>query len=120
MGDSVIIDLLSLIHKSRWAVDLILYHSIKHQTQLRLYLTNMDKSAPVAILGGGAWGLSTALHLVEAGHTNITVFERDERIPSQYSAAADLNKIIRAEYEDGFYTDLVLVSWTSNLGYVPY
>ncbi|KAH7136404.1 FAD dependent oxidoreductase [Dactylonectria macrodidyma] len=68
----------------------------------------MDKSAPIAILGGGAFGLSTALHFVEAGYTNITVFERDERIPSRYSAAADLNKIVRAEYEDSFYTDLVL------------
>ena len=69
----------------------------------------MDKTAPIAILGAGAWGLSTALHFIEAGYTNITVFERDERIPSQYSAAYDLNKIIRAEYEDSFYTDLVLV-----------
>ncbi|CAM1507803.1 Fc.00g046510.m01.CDS01 [Cosmosporella sp. VM-42] len=68
----------------------------------------MDKTAPIAILGAGAWGLSTALHFIEAGYTNITVFERDERIPSQYSAAYDLNKIIRAEYEDSFYTDLVL------------
>ncbi|KAH6892955.1 FAD dependent oxidoreductase [Thelonectria olida] len=68
----------------------------------------MDKTAPIAILGGGAFGLSTALHFVEQGYTNITVFERDERIPSQYSAAADLNKIVRAEYEDSFYTDLVL------------
>ncbi|KAJ3501693.1 hypothetical protein NM208_g16886 [Fusarium decemcellulare] len=61
-----------------------------------------------AILGGGAWGLSTALHLVDTGYTNITVFERDQRIPSQYSAAYDLNKIIRAEYEDPFYTSLTV------------
>lgn len=70
----------------------------------------MDKSAPIAILGGGAWGLSTALHLAESGHTNVTVFERAERIPSPRSAANDLNKIIRAEYSDPFYTDLTLVS----------
>ncbi|WAO92483.1 DAO domain-containing protein [Fusarium falciforme] len=69
-------------------------------------LLSMDKTSPIAIVGGGAWGLSTALHLVESGYTNITVFERDERIPSQYSAAYDLNKIIRAEYEDPFYTEL--------------
>lgn len=73
-------------------------------------MSNADKSAPIAILGGGAFGLSTALHLVESGYTNITVFERDEKIPSQYSAAYDLNKIIRAEYEDPFYTNLVFVS----------
>lgn len=70
----------------------------------------MDKAAPIAILGAGAFGLSTALHLVEAGYTNITIFDRDDKVPSQYSAAFDLNKIIRAEYEDPFYTDLVLVS----------
>ncbi|KAF4971529.1 hypothetical protein FZEAL_9813 [Fusarium zealandicum] len=81
-----------------------------------------DKSSPIAILGGGAFGLSTALHLVEAGHTNITVFERDERIPSRFSAAYDLNKIIRAEYEDPFYTDLVfdaLKAWKTPL-FGPY
>ncbi|KAH0398555.1 oxygen oxidoreductase, partial [Aureobasidium melanogenum] len=67
-----------------------------------------DKQAPIFILGGGAWGLSTALHLSRAGHTNITVFERAETIPSPYSAAYDLNKIVRPEYEDSFYTDLAL------------
>lgn len=69
----------------------------------------MDKTKPVAILGGGTFGLSTALHLAESGYTSITVFERDETIPSQYSAGNDLNKIVRAEYEEDFYTDLVLV-----------
>ncbi|KAI9154889.1 amino acid transporter [Paramyrothecium foliicola] len=68
----------------------------------------MDKPSPIAVLGAGAWGLSTALHLVESGHTNITVFERASSAPSPYSAANDLNKIIRAEYEDPFYTNLTL------------
>lgn len=58
-----------------------------------------SKDASIAVLGGGAWGLSTALHLNQAGYTNITVFERAERIPSPCSAAYDLNKIVRAEYE---------------------
>jgi len=69
-----------------------------------------DKSAPIIILGAGAWGLSTAYHLQQQGHTNITVFDRADAIPSQYSAAWDLNKIVRAEYEDPFYTELALVS----------
>ncbi|KAF9880962.1 sarcosine oxidase [Colletotrichum karsti] len=68
----------------------------------------MDKSSPIAIIGAGVFGLSTALHLVESGYTDITVFERDENVPSRFSAAFDLNKIIRAEYEDDFYTKLVL------------
>ncbi|GFF98800.1 L-saccharopine oxidase [Aspergillus udagawae] len=42
------------------------------------------------------------------GYRNISVFEQDGQIPPRYSAANDLNKIVRAEYEDPFYTDLTL------------
>jgi glycine/D-amino acid oxidase-like deaminating enzyme len=69
----------------------------------------ISKSDSIAIIGGGAFGLSTALELSQQGYTNITVFERDEEIPSRWSAANDLNKIMRAEYEDDFYTDLAIV-----------
>ncbi|KAL9110786.1 MAG: hypothetical protein Q9227_004778 [Pyrenula ochraceoflavens] len=68
-----------------------------------------NKQSPITILGAGAWGLSTALHLHNAGYTDITVFDRATQIPSPYSAAYDLNKIVRAEYEDPFYTELALV-----------
>jgi sarcosine oxidase / L-pipecolate oxidase len=68
------------------------------------------KTDPVFILGAGAWGLSTALHLNDQGYADITVFDRADEIPSRYSAAYDLNKIVRAEYEDAFYTELALVS----------
>lgn len=69
----------------------------------------LPKSEPVIIIGGGAFGLSTALELSTRGYTDITVFEQDEEIPSRWSAANDLNKIMRAEYEDGFYTELAIV-----------
>lgn len=69
-----------------------------------------SKDSHVLILGGGAWGLSTALHLINSGYVDVTVIERAEQIPSRYSAAWDLNKIVRAEYEDPFYTELALVS----------
>jgi sarcosine oxidase/L-pipecolate oxidase len=69
------------------------------------------KNEPIAIIGGGAFGLSTALELSNKGYTNITVFEKDEEIPSRWSAANDLNKIMRAEYEDDFYTNLAVVSF---------
>ncbi len=72
----------------------------------------ISKSDPIAIIGAGAFGLSTALELSNKGYTNITVFERDEEIPSRWSAANDLNKIVRAEYEDEFYTNLVVVSFS--------
>ena len=67
------------------------------------------KSEPIAIIGAGAFGLSTALELSRHGYTNITVFEKDGDIPSRWSAANDLNKIARAEYEDDWYTDLAIV-----------
>ena len=70
----------------------------------------ITKCDPIIIVGGGAFGLSSALHLTRSGYTNISVFERDEQIPPRYSAANDLNKIVRAEYEDPFYTDLTIVS----------
>ncbi|KAI9150795.1 L-saccharopine oxidase [Paramyrothecium foliicola] len=63
---------------------------------------------PVIIVGAGAFGLSSALHLSQGGYTNIAVFDQDEEVPSPYSAANDLNKIMRAEYEDPWYTDLTI------------
>ena len=68
------------------------------------------KDSSVLILGAGAWGLSTAFHLIDSGHINTTVVERAVQIPSRYSVYWDLNKIVRAGYEDSFYTDLALVS----------
>lgn len=66
--------------------------------------------APVLIVGAGTFGLATAHQLASSGYSNITVLDRDDCVPSRYSAASDLNKIIRAEYADGFYTDMALVS----------
>ncbi|KAJ9608628.1 hypothetical protein H2200_006399 [Cladophialophora chaetospira] len=88
----------------------------------------IDKTAPVAVLGAGAWGLSTALHLLDAGYANITVFDQASEIPSPYSGAYDLNKIVRAEYEDNFYTELALKAinrwktalWGANFHQVGY
>lgn len=70
----------------------------------------VSKSDPIAIIGGGAFGISTAFELSSRGYTHVTVFEKDEEIPSRWSAANDLNKIMRVEYEDDFYTNLAVVS----------
>ncbi|KAH8672611.1 oxygen oxidoreductase [Tricladium varicosporioides] len=78
----------------------------------------VDKTQSIVILGAGAWGLSTALHLINKGHTDVTVFDQASEIPSSYSAGYDLNKIVRAEYEDEFYTELALEAinlWKSSL-----
>jgi sarcosine oxidase/L-pipecolate oxidase len=39
----------------------------------------------------------------------VTILDRAEAILSPYSAAYDLNKIVRAEYEGDFYSKLALV-----------
>lgn len=68
------------------------------------------KNEAILIIGAGTFGLATAHRLASAGYTNITVLEKDGQIPSRFSAGFDLNKIIRAEYADSFYTPLTLVS----------
>ncbi|KAF1834577.1 FAD dependent oxidoreductase [Decorospora gaudefroyi] len=83
---------------------------------------NIAKIDPIAIIGAGAFGLSTAHELSNKGYTNITIFEKDEQIPSRWSAANDLNKIMRAEYEDDFYTNLAVEAthaWQTPL-FTPY
>ena len=69
----------------------------------------ISKLDPIVIVGAGAFGLSTALHLSQAGYSNITVLDKSQEIPSGFSAAKDVNKIMRPEYDDLFYTDLTVV-----------
>ncbi|BDD57750.1 hypothetical protein MPDQ_006798 [Monascus purpureus] len=82
----------------------------------------MSKDASILIVGAGTFGLSTTLELASNGYKNITVLERAAAIPSPYSAGCDLNKVIRAEYEDPFYTEIALdaiKAWKSPL-FRPY
>ncbi|KAF2720170.1 sarcosine oxidase [Polychaeton citri CBS 116435] len=51
----------------------------------------------IIIVGGGAFGTSTAYHLAHQGYTRVTVLDRFAA-PSKDAAATDLNKIIRADY----------------------
>lgn len=83
----------------------------------------MNTDARVLIVGGGTYGLSTAYHMARAGYKSITVLEAGDAIPSPLCAANDLNKIIRAEYEDPFYTDLALeamTEWSGNPLFSPH
>lgn len=68
------------------------------------------KDQSILVIGAGCFGLATAHHLATEGFSNITVLDKAEAVPSPFSAANDLNKVIRAEYADPFYTDLALVS----------
>ncbi|KAJ8109227.1 hypothetical protein ONZ43_g6192 [Nemania bipapillata] len=62
-------------------------------------MTPVSKSDSIIIVGAGAFGLSTALHLAQAGYRNITVFDKGAEIPSPFSAANDVNKILREALE---------------------
>lgn len=67
-----------------------------------------NSNTSILIIGGGTFGLSTAYRLAKAGYKNVTLLEQSSTIPAEISAGNDLNKIIRAEYEDPFYTELAL------------
>lgn len=59
----------------------------------------------VIIVGGGVFGLSTALWLARGGYTDVTIFDRCSFDTNYYNpadgcdgASADINKIFRATY----------------------
>jgi hypothetical protein len=62
-------------------------HSARVTCSSPSFMMSVSKNDPIAIIGAGAFGLSTALELSNQGYTNITVFEKDEEIPSRWSAA---------------------------------
>ncbi|KAI9730745.1 MAG: hypothetical protein M1834_005714 [Cirrosporium novae-zelandiae] len=66
-----------------------------------------EKDSPIAIVGAGIFGLSSAIHLAERGFQHVTVFDKQSYFETEYSfakgcdaASADANKIIRAAYGD--------------------
>ncbi|GME65825.1 FAD dependent oxidoreductase [Neofusicoccum parvum] len=84
---------------------------------------------PIAIVGAGVFGLSTALHLAKSGYKDITIFDYQPYDQNGYScasgcdaASADENKILRASYGDRkIYQDLafsavpVWESWNASI-----
>ncbi|KAF2139367.1 uncharacterized protein K452DRAFT_352615 [Aplosporella prunicola CBS 121167] len=65
----------------------------------------MDSS--ILIIGSGTFGASTAWHLAKRGYKNITCIDKNP-FPSVDSAAYDLNKIIRTEYDEPLYSELAI------------
>ncbi|KAJ3271745.1 hypothetical protein HDV01_006353 [Terramyces sp. JEL0728] len=64
----------------------------------------------IHIVGGGAFGLSTALSLSKRGFTNITVYDR-ETIPAEDAASTDISKAVRIEYgKDNVYQQMAVAS----------
>lgn len=50
-------------------------------------------SSSILIVGGGTWGVSTALHLARRGYVDVTVLD-SYPVPSAISAGNDINKIV--------------------------
>ncbi|KAG1854156.1 FAD dependent oxidoreductase [Suillus subalutaceus] len=63
-------------------------------------------SSTLVIIGAGAFGLSTAYHLLERGYTDVTVLDRAEHLPAIDAASTDMNKVVRSCYGDPEYTRL--------------
>lgn len=66
-------------------------------------VTSKEKS--IIIVGGGAFGLSTALHLLTNGYRNVTIFDCQDFETTKYSpflgadsASSDTMKVIRSAY----------------------
>ncbi|KAG2159136.1 FAD dependent oxidoreductase [Suillus bovinus] len=68
--------------------------------------TSSPKKPAVVIVGAGAFGLSTAYHLLERGYTGVTVLDRAEHLPAVDAASTDINKVVRSCYGDPEYTRL--------------
>ncbi|EJT96749.1 FAD dependent oxidoreductase [Dacryopinax primogenitus] len=63
-------------------------------------------SKEVIIIGSGAFGLSTAYHLLKTGRYRVTVLERAPAGLAVDAASTDINKIVRSDYSDMFYARL--------------
>ncbi|GMM29406.1 hypothetical protein DAMA08_021510 [Martiniozyma asiatica (nom. inval.)] len=64
-----------------------------------------NKDSKIIIIGAGVMGLSTTLTLLEAGYTDIHLFDKRDYLAKKYnyfegcdSASSDMNKIFRSSY----------------------
>ncbi|CAD6565718.1 MAG: hypothetical protein CYPHOPRED_005922 [Cyphobasidiales sp. Tagirdzhanova-0007] len=89
----------------------------------------MDRAASCSILivGGGVFGLSTALSLAQGRFKShpedLLVLDRSATPPEEDAASSDLNKIVRGDYCDPTYADLAQASvdkWTDDPFWKPY
>ncbi|KAL8950243.1 MAG: hypothetical protein Q9222_003710 [Ikaeria aurantiellina] len=75
------------------------------------------------IVGAGVFGTSTALHLIEDDPSASVVLLDRTPFPCPYAASHDINKIVRADYGDIFYSNLALEAqehWRHGPYYEPY
>lgn len=75
----------------------------------------------IVIIGAGTFGLSTALHLLRGGQTNVTLVD-PYPIPSPLSAGNDVNKILQSSASKPFYAELALEAmelWRNDPVFLP-
>lgn len=75
------------------------------------------------IVGGGIFGASAAYHLKQALPASTVVLVDRASVPCESAASHDLNKIVRADYDDLFYMRLALEAmeaWREDKVYSPY
>ena len=53
---------------------------------------SVTKDSKVIIIDAGCFGISTALHLLKRGYTNITILDKSEVLPAPDAASTDINK----------------------------
>ncbi|KAL1955806.1 hypothetical protein VTO42DRAFT_8045 [Malbranchea cinnamomea] len=89
--------------------------------------SNRERHSDIVIVGSGIFGLSTAVHLAKSTSKNdrLNVILLDVRPyhPSPHTGGAsnDVNKIVRADYDDPFYMELAyeaLDAWNSDPEFV--
>lgn len=76
----------------------------------------MDQDSKILIVGGGAFGTSTAYHLALRGYRNIRVLDKCPP-PSCEAATTDINKVIRSDYNEPLYARLgieAIEQWSSS------
>ncbi|PGH05602.1 hypothetical protein AJ79_06769 [Helicocarpus griseus UAMH5409] len=69
----------------------------------------MHPDTKILIVGGGAFGTSTAYHLAQRGFKSLRVLDRYP-VPSCEAAACDISKIIRSDYNQPLYSSMGMES----------
>lgn len=69
----------------------------------------------IVVIGGGTFGLSTALYLARNGHKNVTVIDPENVVsePSYLSAGNDMNKIVQSSSDDIFLSHLSVEAFSA-------